>query len=184
VDYEELVRKNRKRPLASASGMPASLDVGRAGIERIIPHRAPFLLVDRLTGIDLETGTITGERVLSPSEPVFQGHFPGYPLYPGTLQVETIGQLGLCLWYFLSQSRTSLGEDAAPVDIRATRILGAAFLEPVPPGARLELVARKIEHDGFFARVIGQVIVDSKVTCVAVGEVVFVGDLPSPRQTG
>lgn len=184
MDYEEIVRKNRKRPIAVASGMAVSLDIGPAGIQRIIPHRAPFLLVDRLTGIDLEAETITGERVVPVSDPVFQGHFPGFPIYPGTLQVETIGQIGLCLWYFLSMGRTGLGADAAPVDIRATRILGAAFLEPVPPGARLELVARKIEHDGFFARVLGQVIVDGKVTCVAVGEVVFVGDIPARGEAG
>jgi 3-hydroxyacyl-[acyl-carrier-protein] dehydratase len=180
VDYEALVRKNRKRPLGSAAAMPVSLDIGREGIERIIPHRSPFLLLDRLTGIDLESGTVTGERVVSRGDPVFQGHFPGFPVYPGTLQAEMIGQLGLCLWYFLSRWRTSLGEDAAPVDIRATRILGAAFLEPVPPGARLELVARKTEQEGFFARAIGQVVVDGKVACVTAGEVVFLEDLPTP----
>jgi len=176
LDYEDLVRRNRKRPLATAGGMPVGLDLGRADIERIIPHRAPFLLVDRLTGIDLEGKTVTGERTVEPTDPLFAGHFPGYPVYPGSLQVEMIGQLGLCLWYFLSRGRASIGADAAPVDIRATRILGAAFLEPVPPGARLELVARAIEHDGFFARALGQVVLNGKVASVAVGEVVFVGD--------
>lgn len=181
MDYEELVRKNRKRPIASAAGMPAPLEVGREGIERIIPHRRPFLLVDRLTGIDLAHGAIAGERMVSPDDPVFSGHFPGFPVYPGTLQVEMVGQLGLCLWYFLSRGRVSIGEDAAPVDVRATRILGAAFLEPVLPGARLELLARRIEQEGFFARAIGQVVVDGRVACVTVGEVVFLGDLPAER---
>lgn len=179
MDFEELIRKNRKRPLGTAAAMPAALDVGREGIERIIPHRAPFLLIDRLTGLDLPSGTITGERLVAPDDPVFPGHFPGYPVYPGSLQVEMIGQVGLCLWYFLTRRRTDLGPDAVPAEVRATRILGAAFLEPVPPGSHLELVARVVGEEGYFARVIGQTVLDGKVCCVTVGEVLFLGDLPS-----
>ncbi len=174
MDYEEILRRSRKRPLARAAGMPLALDLGRQQIERIIPHRSPFLLIDRITAIDLETGTLAGERHINADDPVFQGHFPGYPVYPGTLQVEMIGQLGLCLWYFLTRSRTTLGDDARPVDVRATRILGAAFLEPVPPGATVELVAQKLEHDGFFARMLGQLLHQGKVASVAIGEVVLV----------
>ena len=70
----------------------------------------------------------------------------------------------------LENQVTEIGSDASPVLVRATRTLGAYYLEPIHPGATVNLIAKKLEFDGFLARIIGQAVVDNKICCVAVGE--------------
>lgn len=173
MDYLDLVKKNRRKPIAEAGDMPKRLRLNRGDIARILPHRGSMLLVDEITGIDLERGIITGSRYMDPEDPVFAGHFPGTPVYPGSLQVEMIGQLGLCLYYFITHSTDCLGPDATPVDVRATRVLGAQYAAPLTPGVQAEIVARKLDYDGFFATALGQVVADGTVTTAAALEVVF-----------
>jgi 3-hydroxyacyl-[acyl-carrier-protein] dehydratase len=173
VDYDALVKSLRKKPLARPEGLSVKLDAGRDEIERIIPQREPILLVDRLTGLDREAGVIAGERWIDPADPVFNGHFPDFPVYPGSYTVEMIGQLGLCLHYFLESKNDAIAPQARPLPLRATRILSAVFLEPILPGKTVTLLAQKLEFDGFLATAVGQAIVDGKVACVSVGEVAF-----------
>lgn len=172
MDYEELLRRNRKRPLEVPGGF-TPLAWGRRDIEQILPHREPFLLVDQLTGVNVEAESLRGARSLSVEDPVFKGHFPDFPVYPGCLEVEMIGQLGLCLSYFLEKRTIEPPSGIVPLRVRATRILGALYLEPVLPGKSVTLLARKLDHDDYFASVMGQVIVDDKVACVAICEVCF-----------
>jgi 3-hydroxyacyl-[acyl-carrier-protein] dehydratase len=179
VDYQELLRRNRKKPLANPESF-APLDWGREEIKLILPHREPFLLLDKLTGIDFDGESLSGLRLLSPEDPVFAGHFPDFPVYPGCLEVEMIGQLGLCLSYFLERRTEAPPRETVPLRVRATRILGASYLEPVLPGTEATLLAKKLDHDEYFASVIGQVIVDDTVACVAICEVCFLESGSAP----
>ena len=190
TEIDSLLKKFRKKPLVSPEELEASASFSavtflREDLKRILPHREPFLFVDAVTGVDLAGGQsavseaqawgnlICGRRFMDPADPVFQGHFPDFPLYPGCLQVEMCGQLGLCLAFFLKRGNITIPADAAPPAVRATRSLGALFLEPLLPGREAALFARGIAYDGYFGTILGQVIADGKVCSVSVAEVMF-----------
>ncbi len=171
MDYEKFLRSHRKKPLFDPDSLPFELGSGKQEISRIIPQRDPILLVDELIGLDPDLGFIAGRRIVRTDDPVFTGHFPQYPVYPGSYTLEMIGQLSLCLYYFLEGSTVGIQADATPVAARATRIIGAYFLKPILPGAEVILLSAKTEYDGYLARAAGQAIVDGTVCCVTAGEV-------------
>ena len=168
-----LIRSKRKKPLFNKADLPTRCNYLQEDIKKIIPHRPPLLFVDKITALDRQQGLIAGERFIDPDDPVFAGHFPDAPMYPGNFTLEMIGQMGLCMYYFEVQQRDDIGSDAQPVPARATRIAGAYYLEPIYPGARVTLLAQKLSSDGYFASMIGQALVDDKVAVVAIGEVII-----------
>jgi 3-hydroxyacyl-[acyl-carrier-protein] dehydratase len=102
-------------------------------IQRLLPHRFPFLLVDRVTEL------VPGERLVAYKnvtigEPFFQGHFPGHPVMPGVLVLEALAQASAILCY------SSTGFDPAKKVTYLMAIDGARFRRPVVPGDRLDLV--------------------------------------------
>ncbi|MDH4257758.1 MAG: beta-hydroxyacyl-ACP dehydratase [Candidatus Aminicenantes bacterium] len=180
MDYENLLRQYRKSQITTLQQLEkkpgfVKLDYTQEEIKKIIPHREPFLLIDRIIGVDLTKGqeTIIGSRLISRSDPVFQGHFPDYPIYPGSLQLEMSGQLGLCLTYFVIHDKTAIDKNTKAVSVRATKIYGALFLEPVFPDREVILISQKLEYNGYFGTVLSQVISDHKVCCASVAEVIF-----------
>ena len=136
---------------------------------RLIPHRDPLLYVDEITAIDYDSASVVGARHINRDDPLLRGHFPDYPVYPGCSLVESIGQLSLCL-YALTMARA--GDAHNERSITLTRILGAAFVRPVPPDTHLVMYARGFPMDGFFYRAIGQALVDGQVAAVMIAEVV------------
>lgn len=76
---------------------PQEIDIGT--ILKKLPHRYPFLLVDRILEMDLQNDRILGVKNVSINEPFFQGHFPGEPIMPGVLILEALAQTGGILMY-------------------------------------------------------------------------------------
>lgn len=171
-----LAKTARRRPLWVPNSDSRRVCIGREGIERLIPHRDPFLLLDEITEIGLGEKCLAGRRHVSAEDPVFRGHFPGDPIYPGALQLEMTGQLGLCLMYFLASGRTDIAPDARPGNVRALKVHGAQFLAPIAPGSDLTLLAQAISWDDYTAICAGQVLLGNVVCSFCVLEVFFVGE--------
>lgn len=140
-------------------GEPCALDA--PAIEALLPHRPPLRLLDEVHTVQADPPAVFCSRFMDPADPTFRGHFPGHPVYPGVLLVETIGQAGILLHQLAFEGRDA----RAPIAL--THIHAARFLHPVRPGDRLDVLATTIE-DGLFFTVIGQVIVQGKVAAAAV----------------
>ncbi|MDX2221415.1 MAG: 3-hydroxyacyl-ACP dehydratase FabZ [Rhodospirillaceae bacterium] len=106
------------------------------GIMRMLPHRYPFLLIDRV--IDLVPGeSATGVKNVSINEPFFPGHFPARPVMPGVLIVEAMAQTAAVVVV------ASLGAGAEGKLVYFMTIENARFRKPVEPGDQLHLVCKK-----------------------------------------
>ena len=114
-------------------------------IQKILPHRYPFLLVDRVTEIE-EGKSIKAYKNVSISEPVFEGHFPGHPIYPGVMIIEGMAQAGGVL-AFMSSSKEAQ-EEAKDKVVYFMSIDKAKFRHPVKPGDRLEYRLSVLKHRG------------------------------------
>lgn len=101
-------------------------------ITKILPHRYPFLLVDGIT--EFREDGVSGYKMLSMSEPHFQGHFPSQPVYPGVLQIETVAQIGAC--WILSRLE-NVGKIAYLMSVEEAKFRRLAI-----PGMRLDIDGR------------------------------------------
>lgn len=164
TDAAGRVRAARRRPLFDAAEV-AAVDLDRSAIERVLPHRRSMLLLDRITGLDVEGGRAVGRRRIDPTDPVFEGHFPDNPLYPGVLQVEMAGQLGL--YVAMRAHAEAAGAADGLLDVRLTRVGEVAFSAPLQPAAEVVVLAEVLDDDGYLVSCLGQLLHGDAVVCAA-----------------
>ncbi len=133
-------------------------------IQKILPHRVPFLLVDRVTAI--EAGSfVEAYKNISISEPVFQGHFPGHPIYPGVMILEGMAQAGAILAFYEE------GENAVKsVENKVFYFMSidkAKFRKPIRPGDQLAYRVSILKHKGSVWVFEGKAYVDGQLACEA-----------------
>lgn len=148
----------------STEGQEIDID----GIMALIPHRYPFLLIDRV--IDVVPGQSgTGIKNVTLNEPHFQGHFPGHPIMPGVLIVEAMAQTaGVLVMAELKDPEGAL--------VYFMSIDGARFRKPVRPGDRLELAVEKLQGRGTVWKFKGEARVDGNVVAEATYTAMIVRD--------
>ncbi len=131
-------------------------------VKEIIPHRYPFLLVDKV--LEMEEGKrVVGLKNVSANEPFFAGHFPEYPVMPGVLILEALAQVGAIAVLGMEQNKGKIGFLAGVDKCR--------FKKEVKPGDRLELEVEIIRMKGPIGKGKGIARVDGKVACEA--EIMF-----------
>ncbi len=133
-------------------------------IQKIIPHRYPFLLLDRVTTV-VENELLIGYKNVTIGDQIFQGHFPGHPIYPGVMILEGMAQAGGILAF---KSMTDLSEEeVANKVVYFMSIDKAKFRNPVTPGDRLEYRINVIKHRGNIWVLQGEAYVDDTLVSEA-----------------
>jgi len=143
---------------ANGGAIKTTLDI--VEIQQILPHRYPFLLIDRV--IDLEPRKrIVAIKNVTVNEPFFMGHFPEYPIMPGVLIVEAIAQSGGALLL------TEIPDRANKLMV-FTGIERAKFRKPVVPGDQLRIEVTVIVWRTSAVKMQGRAFVDGKLACEAI----------------
>jgi UDP-3-O-[3-hydroxymyristoyl] N-acetylglucosamine deacetylase / 3-hydroxyacyl-[acyl-carrier-protein] dehydratase len=164
ADLARTLAKEQARK--SALALPRVVARGDGGLDseeimQILPHRFPFLMVDRIVGFEGETKCI-GVKTVTINEPFFQGHFPGHPVMPGVMQVEAMAQVASILLFKLSRSSNRIGYFMSADDVK--------FRKPVFPGDTIIIHAE-------LTKARGERLAKAKCHCVVNDAVVSEGEL-------
>src|SRR6476620_9775452 len=163
----ELVRALAKEQTRrSAMSAPRAIPIGESGLDtgevmKILPHRYPFLMVDRVIGFEGEN-KITAIKSITINEPFFQGHFPGHPVMPGVMQVEAMAQVASILLFKLTKTSSRVGYFMSADEVK--------FRKPVFPGDTIFIHAE-------LTRARGNRMAKTKCYCVVNDAVVSEGEL-------
>lgn len=177
MSHDKLIRAGRKRPLFEPGETTVEVQLGRSEIERMVPHRAPFLLIEGIDAVDLPRRAVRGFRTVDPADPVLAGHFPGDPVYPGVLLLETMAQLSICLQHFCNTDRVTVLPDDQPPRLRLLRVHHALFMAEARPGDRLTVIGQTVDDNGYTATLAGQVLKgDGTICTVSIMEAVLLDE--------
>ncbi len=127
-------------------------------IIKYLPHRYPFLMIDKVIELDIENGILVAQKNVSINEAYFQGHFPGTPIMPGVLLLEALAQTG-SLYVQLKEPTGKVG--------LLLNIKNAKFRQPVRPGDILILRGREIHLGSKGGRLQGEAYVGDKIVAEA-----------------
>lgn len=141
-------------------------------ILKILPHRYPFLLVDKIIELDLEKGVIVGQKNVTINEAFFQGHFPGTPIMPGVLILEALAQTGGIAVHLKNGQKDKIA--------LLLNISNVKYRKPVLPGDVLILRCEILQSSSRGGKVKAVATADNKVAAEA--EIGFV--LVQPDQIG
>jgi len=142
-------------------------------IAALLPHRYPFLLVDRV--VEVEVGKrIVAIKNVTVNEPFFAGHFPGYPIMPGVLLCEAVVQAG----GILARLTSTEIDDQAQMSAMLTSLDRVRFRQKVTPGDQLRLEVEAVRRRGAFWKMRGVARVDEKTAAELEFTVVFEVDRP------
>ena len=145
-------------PPSVSSGVSSSHALDIDAIREILPHRYPFLLVDRIE--ELEAERVVGIKNVTVNEPFFAGHFPDYPVMPGVLIIEAMAQVaGVLVLNGIADRKSKL--------VLMAGIDGAKFRKPVRPGDQLRMEMKVLRSRASMAKVSGTATVDGAVVAEA-----------------
>ena len=158
---------------------PAKTTLDISEIQRILPHRYPFLLIDRVLELTRKQRIVALKNV-SVNEPFFSGHFPGFPIMPGVLVVEAIAQAGGFLVLYEPENRRNKL-------MVFTGIERARFRRPVVPGDQLRIEVEVVAWRHSAVRMEGKAFVGDKMVCEATASCALVNRAagsPGPQSEG
>jgi UDP-3-O-[3-hydroxymyristoyl] N-acetylglucosamine deacetylase/3-hydroxyacyl-[acyl-carrier-protein] dehydratase len=158
----KLIEQNQKSRRVKNTPTIQPLDINE--IKNILPHRFPFLMVDRIIELE-EDKMAVGIKNVSVNEGFFQGHFPQQPIMPGVLQIEAMAQVAGILLFHSKKDNKSLGFFRAIENVK--------FRRTVVPGDQLRLEVQLDKKKGGIARFIGQVYVGGQLVTEAEFTIAF-----------
>ncbi len=148
--------------MSDVTKSPIVMDINQ--IKEIIPHRYPFLLVDRVVEINYETQTLVAIKNVTANEPFFVGHYPHYPVMPGVLVVEAMAQAS-CIYMLSVPENKGKTPFFAAID-------GVKFRRQIVPGDQLRLICvqqkmkRRVAKCRVECFVYGDLAVEAELTCM------------------
>ena len=169
LDYDNFAKRQRKQAMTDSTAMaessdeavPATLEAyDIARIMQAIPHRYPFLMVDRMVDV-VPNVSATGIKNVSINENFFQGHFPQHPVMPGVLIIECMAQTAAVLVVH------TLGPSAQGKLVYFMTVDSAKFRKPVVPGDQMRVYVVKERSRGNIWKFTAEAKVDGKVVAEA-----------------